>query len=71
MTPNSSVSDWRDTPALKVAEAATVLRISRATAYRLVHSGELPSITVGSSTRVLTAELRRMLGETPELSAAS
>jgi len=37
---------------LTVAEAASILRISRATAYRLVESGELPAVKVGGSIRV-------------------
>jgi excisionase family DNA binding protein len=37
---------------LTVAEVATVLRVSRVTVYRLVHSGELPAIRAGRSFRV-------------------
>ena len=37
---------------LTVAEVATVMRVSRMTVYRLVHSGELPAIRVGRSFRV-------------------
>lgn len=37
---------------LSVAEAATVMRVSKMTVYRLVHSGQLPAIRVGRSFRI-------------------
>ena len=37
---------------LTVAEVAAVMRVSRMTVYRLVHSGELASVRVGRSFRV-------------------
>ncbi len=37
---------------LTVAEVATVMRVSRMTVYRLVHSGEMPAVRVGRSFRV-------------------
>ncbi|WP_133848307.1 helix-turn-helix domain-containing protein [Labedaea rhizosphaerae] len=37
---------------LTVAEVATVMRVSKMTVYRLVHSGELPAVRVGKSFRV-------------------
>ncbi|MQA94257.1 MAG: helix-turn-helix domain-containing protein [Streptosporangiales bacterium] len=37
---------------LTVAEVATIMRVSKMTVYRLVHSGELPAIRVGRSFRV-------------------
>jgi excisionase family DNA binding protein len=37
---------------LTVAEVATLMRVSKMTVYRLVHSGELPAIRVGKSFRV-------------------
>ncbi len=37
---------------LTVAEVATLMRISKMTVYRLVHSGELPAVRVGKSFRV-------------------
>jgi excisionase family DNA binding protein len=37
---------------LTVAEVAQVMRVSRMTVYRLVHSGELPAVRVGRSFRV-------------------
>ncbi len=35
-----------------VAEVAAIMRVSKMTVYRLVHSGELPAIRVGRSFRV-------------------
>ena len=37
---------------LTVAEVATLMRVSKMTVYRLVHSGEMPAIRVGRSFRV-------------------
>ena len=37
---------------LTVAEVASVMRVSKMTVYRLVHSAELPAIRVGRSFRV-------------------
>ncbi|MDG4773165.1 MULTISPECIES: helix-turn-helix domain-containing protein [Micromonosporaceae] len=37
---------------LTVAEVARVMRVSKMTVYRLVHSGELSAVRVGRSFRV-------------------
>ncbi len=37
---------------LTVAEVATMMRVSKMTVYRLVHSGELPAVRFGRSYRV-------------------
>ncbi len=37
---------------LTVAEVAAVMRVSKMTVYRLIHSGELASVRVGRSFRV-------------------
>ncbi|MFC9246058.1 helix-turn-helix domain-containing protein [Streptomyces sp. NPDC057136] len=37
---------------LTVAEVASVMRVSKMTVYRLVHSGHLPAVRVGRSFRV-------------------
>jgi excisionase family DNA binding protein len=37
---------------LTVAEVAMLMRVSKMTVYRLVHSGELPAVRVGRSFRV-------------------
>jgi len=51
-------SNKKDVPAvgqvqfLTVAEVASLMRVSKMTVYRLVHSGELPAVRVGKSFRV-------------------
>lgn len=42
--------------ALRLSEVARHLSISRAAAYRLVQSGQLPGIRIGTSVRVLNIE---------------
>jgi excisionase family DNA binding protein len=37
---------------LTVAEVASVMRVSKMTVYRMVHSAELPAVRVGRSFRV-------------------
>ncbi|HEX8498346.1 MAG TPA: helix-turn-helix domain-containing protein [Actinomycetales bacterium] len=37
---------------LTVAEVAAIMRVSKMTVYRLVHSAELPAVRVGRSFRV-------------------
>lgn len=48
-TPDRSLGDVRF---LTVAEVAAMMRLSKMTVYRLVHSGELPAVRVGRSFRV-------------------
>ncbi len=53
---------------LTVAEVATLMRVSKMTVYRLVHSGELNAVRVGRSFRVpehaVDAYLKGAFGET-------
>ena len=53
-TPDSrgSGTDISGVRFLTVAEVASVMRVSKMTVYRLVHSGELPAVRVGRSFRV-------------------
>ena len=44
--------DAADVRFLTVAEVAEMMRVSKMTVYRLVHSGELPAIRFGKSFRV-------------------
>jgi excisionase family DNA binding protein len=37
---------------LTVAEVAAMMRVSKMTVYRLLHSGELPAVQIGRSYRV-------------------
>jgi len=46
-------SSWHGAPSfLTVAEVAAMLRVSKMTVYRMVHSGDLPAMQVGRSFRV-------------------
>jgi excisionase family DNA binding protein len=42
---------------LTVAEVAAMMRVSKMTVYRLVHSGDLPAVRVGRSFRVPQREV--------------
>ena len=48
----ADVTPLSDVRFLTVAEVATIMRVSKMTVYRLVHSGELEAIRVGRSFRV-------------------
>ena len=49
---SNSTGDISDAQFLTVAEVAAMMRVSKMTVYRLVHSGELPAVRVGRSFRV-------------------
>ena len=44
--------EFADVRFLTVAEVASIMRVSKMTVYRLVHSGDLPAVRVGRSFRV-------------------
>lgn len=48
----ASERDLSDVRFLTVAEVAAIMRVSKMTVYRLVHSGEMPAVRVGRSFRV-------------------
>jgi len=48
---------------MTVAEVAAVMRVSKMTVYRLVHSGELPAVRVGRSFRVPEQAVNDYLSE--------
>lgn len=50
-----------DSKYLTVAEVATMMRVSKMTVYRLVHSGDLPAIRVGRSFRVAESDVDEYL----------
>jgi excisionase family DNA binding protein len=52
MAANTPSGDISDNKFLTVAEVAAMMRVSKMTVYRLVHSGELPAVRVGRSFRV-------------------
>ncbi len=51
-TESSRGSSLAEVRFLTVAEVASVMRVSKMTVYRLVHSGELGAVRVGRSFRV-------------------
>ena len=44
-----------------VAEVAQLMRVSKMTVYRMIHSGELPAMRVGKSFRVPQAAVNQMI----------
>jgi len=48
----NGMPDLSDVRFLTVAEVAEIMRVSKMTVYRLVHSGELPAVRFGRSYRV-------------------
>jgi len=54
---------------LTVAEVAAVMRVSKMTVYRLLHSGELPGVRVGRSFRVPQDALDHYLATSPAVEA--
>lgn len=54
--------DVRDVKFLTVAEVADMMRVSRMTVYRMVHSGELPAIRFGRSFRVPETAVADVVG---------
>lgn len=49
--------------AVSMAEAARLLSISRAQAYRLAQRGDLPTVRVGQRLRVARHALEKLIGE--------
>jgi excisionase family DNA binding protein len=58
---DSGPGDISDVRFLTVAEVATMMRVSKMTVYRLVHSGELPALRVGRSFRVTEDDVQEYL----------
>ncbi|MFJ7305679.1 helix-turn-helix domain-containing protein [Streptomyces sp. NPDC099088] len=58
-------------PFLTVAEAATVMQVSRGTIYRLVNAGRLPAIRSGKSLRISRAALHAYLRESSTQTSAN
>ena len=46
---------------MTVTEVADIMRVSKMTVYRLIHSGEMPAIRVGKSFRVPEAAVAQMI----------
>ena len=49
---SEDMAELSDVRFLTVAEVAEIMRVSKMTVYRLVHSGELPAVRFGRSYRV-------------------
>lgn len=56
---DANTNPWVLTP----DQVAAVLCLSRATTYRLIESGELPSVKIGRLRRVRKADLERWMEE--------
>jgi excisionase family DNA binding protein len=52
--------------ALRPAEAAKALGVHRATIYRLLESGQLPSVTLGRARLIRVEDLRKLLARNME-----
>jgi excisionase family DNA binding protein len=55
-----------DVRLLSVAEVADIMRVSRMTVYRLVHSGDLPARRSGRSLRILEQAVHDHLRQSVE-----
>ncbi|KAD4060163.1 helix-turn-helix domain-containing protein [Arthrobacter yangruifuii] len=53
--------NFSDVRFLTVSEVAEVMRVSKMTVYRLVHSGELPAVRFGRSYRVPESAVQQVL----------
>ena len=53
--------NFSDVKFLTVSEVADVMRVSKMTVYRLVHSGELPAVRFGRSYRVPQSAVQQVL----------
>ena len=60
--PVAAVPDPRTTPTMHVEQAAELFGVSRASAYKGIASGEIPSIRIGKRILVPTAAVLEMLG---------
>jgi excisionase family DNA binding protein len=48
---------------LRIDEVASLIGVSRTTAYALVNKGEIPSIRIGGMLRIRNDALRRLIEE--------
>jgi len=63
MSATTETTPLSDVRFLTVAEVASIMRVSKMTVYRLVHSGELEAIRVGRSFRVPEQAVNHYLRE--------
>ena len=57
----NSVSDQTQEKLLKAVDVAEILNISRALSYRLLNSGDIPTIRIRSAIRVLPEDLEEYI----------
>ncbi|HLP22617.1 MAG TPA: helix-turn-helix domain-containing protein [Microbacteriaceae bacterium] len=57
------MTDFSAVRFLTVAEVAGMMRVSRMTVYRMVHSGDLPAIRFGKSFRVPESAVEAALAQ--------
>lgn len=57
----TATETMREPALLRVEEAARRIGLSRSKTYALVLAGELPSVSIGRSRRVRTADLERWI----------
>lgn len=57
MAANMSGDNISELKFLTIAEVAAMMRVSKMTVYRIVHSGELPATRVGRSFRVKESDV--------------
>jgi excisionase family DNA binding protein len=60
MASNAS-GDISEVKFLTIAEVAAMMRVSKMTVYRIVHSGELPAVRVGRSFRVTEKDVNEYI----------
>ena len=64
---SEDMAELSDVRFLTVAEVAEIMRVSKMTVYRLVHSGELPAVRFGRSYRLpetaVTEALQRPIAD--------
>lgn len=62
LVPWETSMDQKSAPRfMTVAEVADLMRVSKMTVYRLIHSGEMPAIRVGKSFRVPESAVRQLI----------
>lgn len=67
---STTIPDPESTPLVSVEDSATMLGISRSSAYAAARCGEIPSIRIGRRVMIPTAGLRRMLQLPERIDAA-
>jgi excisionase family DNA binding protein len=56
-----ATGDLSEVKFLTIAEVAAMMRVSKMTVYRIVHSGDLPAVRVGRSFRVTEQDVNEYI----------